>query len=91
MGVNAAGPLNLPAGASAFSYAGFPSAYSAFQLLNQLGVNNTRAVRMLDSQSGQWVVAEIQNGHPVGTDFIIPHVAVLVLDLANPVNNFMPQ
>jgi len=91
LGVNSAGPLNLAAGLNVFSYAGFPSAYTAFQLLNQLGVNNARAVRMLDAESGRWVVAEIQNGRPVGDDFTIPSVAVLMLDLANPVNNFTPQ
>lgn len=91
LGVNSVGALNLSAGLNAFSYAGFPSGYTAFQLLNELGVNNARAVRMLDAQSGQWVVAEIQNGRPVGTDFAIPRVAVLMLDMANPVNNFTPQ
>ncbi|MGH7952575.1 MAG: hypothetical protein ACREFE_11750, partial [Limisphaerales bacterium] len=91
LGVNNVGPLNLSAGLNVFSYAGFPSAYTAYQLLNQLGVNNARAVRMLDAQSGKWVVAEIQNGRPVGEDFAIPHVAVLMLDMAEPVNNFTPQ
>ena len=91
LGLNATGALNLSAGVSAFSYAGFPSGYSAFQLLKELGVNNAIAVRMLDAQSGQWVVAEILNGRPVGTDFTIPHVAVLLVDLASPVNNFIPQ
>lgn len=91
LGVNTVGALNLSAGIDAFSYAGFPSGYTAYRLLNQLGVNNAQAVRMLDAQSGQWVVAEIQNGRPVGNDFTIPRVAVLMLDMANAVNNFTPQ
>ena len=91
LGVNSVGALNLSSGMNAFSYAGFPSGYTAYQLLNQLGINNARAVRMLDAQSGQWVVAEIQNGRPVGNDFTIPRVAVLMLDMANAVNNFTPQ
>lgn len=91
LGPDQTGVLNLPAGVNAFSYANFPSAYTAFQMLNQLGVSNARAVRMLDAQSGRWMVAEIQNGRPVGDDFAIPRVAVLLLDLANPVNNFTPQ
>jgi hypothetical protein len=45
---------------------------------------------MLDSESGQWKVASVQNGRPMGTDFIIPKVAVLMIDMANPVNNFRP-
>jgi beta propeller repeat protein len=91
LGINSPGPLNLPSGVSVFSYAGFPSGYTAFQFLNQLGVSNGRAVRMLDAEAGCWRVAEIQNGRPVGDDFPIPRVAVLMLDLANPVNPFTPQ
>ncbi|HET7625608.1 MAG TPA: hypothetical protein VFM25_10115 [Verrucomicrobiae bacterium] len=91
LGINNAGPLNLAAGINVFSYAGFPGSYSAFRLLDQLGVGNVRAVRMLDSASGRWVVAEVQNGRPIGDDFAIPNVAVLMLDMQNPVNNFTPQ
>jgi hypothetical protein len=91
LGVNSVGPVNLAAGANVLSYAGFPSQYSAYKLLGQLGNANARAVRMLDSQSGRWLVAEVQNGRPIGVDFVVPRVAVLMLDLVNPVNNFQPQ
>jgi beta propeller repeat protein len=91
LGVNSVGPVNLAAGANVLSYAGFPSQYSAYKLLGQLGSANVRAVRMLDSQSGRWLVAEVQNGRPIGVDFVVPRVAVLMLDLVNPVNNFQPQ
>ena len=90
LGLNPTGPINLPVGASVMSYTRFPSGYSAFELLDQLGAA-ARGVRMLDSESGRWVAAQIQNGRPVGTDFSIPTVAVLMLDLAAPVNNFSPQ
>ena len=98
--------MDLAAGANVLSYAGFPSQYSAFQLLNQLGLANARAVgnqvdfivaanaravRMLDSESGQWVVAEVIDSRLAGSDFQIPRVAVLMLDLVNPINSFMPQ
>ena len=82
LGLNSLGPVDLAAGANVLSYAGFPSQYSAFQLLNQLGLANARAVRMLDSESGRWVVAEVVNGQLAGSDFPIPRVAVLMLDLA---------
>ena len=72
LGLNSLGPVDLAAGANVFSYAGFPSQYSAFRLLNQLGLANARAVRMLDSESGQWAVAEVANGRLVGSDFAIP-------------------
>ena len=91
LGLNTSAALNLSAGANVFSYAHFPNDYSAYQLLNQLGAANVHAVRMLDSQSGVWTVAEIQNGQPAGRDFPIPNVAVLMLDMANPINNFKPQ
>lgn len=91
LGLNNGGVLNFAAGANVFSYARFPSQYSAYRLLNQLGLGSARGVRMLDAQSGRWVVAEVVNGRPVGIDFVIPSVAVLMLDVANPVNNFQPQ
>ena len=91
LGLNQVGPVNLAAGANVLSYAGFPSQYSAYKLLSQLGSANARGLRMLDSQSGLWRVAEMLNGRPVGVDFPIPRVAVVMLDLTNPVNNFLPQ
>jgi beta propeller repeat protein len=91
LGVNAANPLNFAAGPSVFSYSGFPSQYSAFKFLNQLGVAKAKSVRMLDAESGRWVVALMQNGRPIGADFPIPNVAVLMVDLASAANNFRPQ
>jgi hypothetical protein len=46
---------------------------------------------MLDSESGQWVVAEVADSRLAGSDFQIPRVAVLMLDMVNPINSFMPQ
>lgn len=91
LGVNNTQPLNLAAGANVFGYAGFPDAYSAFRLLRQLGLANAQSVRMLDAQSGRWRVALVQNGGLVGDDFPIPGVAVLMVNLNNPINQFMPQ
>ena len=91
LGLNNAAALNLAAGANAFGYTLFPDGCSAYQLLNQLGLNNAQAVRMLDSQSGLWRVAEVLNGVVVGDDFPIPTVAVLMVELANPVSHFTPQ
>ncbi len=91
LGVNNIGPLNLSAGVTAFSYAGFPSQYSAFKLLNQLGASKVKAARMLDSETGRWVVALMLNGAPFGSDFPIPNVAVLMLEMTAPVTNFKPQ
>ncbi len=91
LGLSAASALNLAAGANVFGYTHFPDSYSAYQLLRQLGFGNAVAVRMLDSESGQWLVAQVQNGNLIGNDFPIPNVSVLMLELANPVNQFVPQ
>ena len=91
LGVNAPATLNLSAGVNVFSYTHFPSDYSAYKLLRQLGLNNVRALRMLDSEGGNWVVAEVRNGGIVGHDFHIPQVAVLMLDLVNGAAQFKPE
>jgi beta propeller repeat protein len=91
LGVNNNAPLNLATGANVFGYPRFPGSYHAFRLLRQLGLNNVRGVRMLDAESGTWVVAEVRNGVPVGNDFAIPSVAVLMVDMVNPVHQFTPQ
>lgn len=90
-GLNGAGSLSLASGVNVFSYAGYPSGYSSFRLLNQLGGNNANAVRMLDAESGKWLVAQLRDGSPVGVDFPIPRVAVILLNMVNPVTNFTPQ
>lgn len=69
----------------------YPDGYSAYQLLSQIGVTNALSVRMLDSQSGLWRVAGVQNGGLIGEDFSIPNVAVVMLNLLSPVNQFTPQ
>ncbi|HEX3624286.1 MAG TPA: hypothetical protein VH280_02565 [Verrucomicrobiae bacterium] len=91
LGVNNGSPLNLAAGADVFSYTGFPDAYHAFTFLRQLGLNNVLSVRVLDSASGRWRVALVQNGSPVGDNFPIPNTAVLMVNMANTVNQFYPQ
>ena len=91
LGLNNTSPLNLSAGANVFGYTGFPDTYSAYKLLRQIGLNNALSVRMLDAQSGPWLVAEVQNGQLVGNDFPIPNVAVLMVNLAAPVQQFTPQ
>jgi beta propeller repeat protein len=90
LGVNAPGPFNLPSGPSILSYTGFPSGYGSYRFLQDLGVSQARAVRMLDAQSGRWLVASYSNGQLVGDDFPIPGVAVLMVDMITPVNGFTP-
>jgi hypothetical protein len=91
LGVNSSTPINLSVGADVFGYTGFPDSYNAFTLLQQVGVNNALAVRMLDSESGRWRVAEVQGGTVIGDNFSIPSTAVLMVSVTNAVNNFTPQ
>ena len=90
LGINTAGRLSLAPGVNAFSYTRFPNSFSAYQLLRELGLNNVLAVRMLDAESGRWNIAQVINNNLVGQDFVIPSVAVLMLDMANAVDNFTP-
>jgi beta propeller repeat protein len=91
LGVNNSSPINLAAGANVFGYTGFPDAYSAFTLLQQIGLDNAQSVRMLDAQSGRWRVAEVQGGGLVGDNFPIPNTAVLMVSVTGAVNQFAPQ
>jgi len=90
LGAVSSAPVNLAAGVNVFGYSGYPDAYSAYQFIRQAGLGNVVAVRMLDAQSGRWRVAEVQGGGPVGEDFPIPRVAVLMVEMANPVAQFAP-
>ncbi len=91
LGVNNSGSINLAAGANVFGYTGYPDAYSAFTLLQQIGLNNAQSVRMLDAQSGRWRVAEVQGGGMAGDNFPIPNTAVLMVSVGSAVNQFTPQ
>jgi hypothetical protein len=91
LGVNPDAPMDLSAGVNVLNYTHFPSDYSAYQLLQQIGLNNARAVRMLDAAAGNWLVAEVRNGGIVGNDFRIPPVAVVLLDLTNAISQFKPE
>jgi beta propeller repeat protein len=91
LGVNPDGPMNLAVGINILNYTHFPSDYSAYQLLQQVGLGNVKAVRMLDAAAGNWVVAEVKNGGIIGQDFRIPQVAVVLLDVTNAVSQFKPE
>ena len=91
LGINNSTALNLSTGANVFGFTAFPDGYSAWQLLRQLGPANALSVRMLDAQSGLWRVAEVHNGAVIGDDFPIPNVAVLMVNMAQAVNQFVPS
>lgn len=82
---------SLDAGVTALSYTGFPPGYHARALVQDLGSENVRAVRMLDSGDGRWRAIEVRNGEILGADFIIPEVAVLFIEMLNPIADWNPS
>jgi len=90
MGAGEAGTLSLSAGVHVFGYAGFPQPYTAHQMLRQLGLDNIRAIRMLDTASGQWWTAEVREGLLIGRDFKIPTSSVIWVDMKQAVNDWRP-
>lgn len=101
LGVNPTGAFDLPAGVSVLSHTRFPNGYSAFRLLEQMGLDRARAVRMLDPETGRWLVAEVRTRASadgttraptaIGQDFRIPNVAVLFVELSSNLNQWKPE
>jgi len=82
--------IQLTPGENVFSYRCFPDRYSAYELLREIGVDRIKAVRMLDSETGRWMVAAVVDGSIVGEDFAIPRIAVVMLDMSTAVDNWNP-
>jgi beta propeller repeat protein len=82
--------IDLYSGTNVFSYWCFPDHYSAFSLIRELGEDNIQSVRMLDAGTGTWTVAAVENNSIIGEDFIIPRVAVLMLEMKIPVDAWTP-
>ena len=64
---------------------------TAHRLMRGLGLDNVRALRMLDPVSGRWFAAEVRQGQLVGYDFAIPASAVLLVDMQQAVNDWRPE
>jgi hypothetical protein len=90
MGSGGGGAISLSAGVNVFGYTGFPQPYSAHQMMRQLGLDKVRAIRMLDTASGQWWSAEVREGALIGRDFKIPASAVIWVDMKQAVNDWRP-
>ncbi len=68
-----------------------PDDYDAYQLLNDLGVDNVNAVRLLNAQTGRWQVASVNSSSGIiGENFRIPAVAVVLIDMKQPLNQWLP-
>ncbi len=85
-----AAPVDLAAGKNVLSYSAFPVGYSAYDFINAVGAANIGALRMLDPLAGVWRAVEIKEGAPVGSNFAIPRVTALLVDMKNAVNDWQP-
>jgi beta propeller repeat protein len=90
LGAASSAPLNLPAGISAFTHTRLPIGTTGHALVRSLGLANVRGLRILDAEAGQWRMLAVENGVVIGADFPVPTVAVVIVDLANPVSNWTP-
>jgi beta propeller repeat protein len=90
LGQGSCGTLDLAAGVNAFSYTCFPDGYSAYRMIRDLGLANVKSLRVLDSNTGIWQAALVNDGVIVGEDFRIPAVAVLMVDLNTAIGSWRP-
>jgi beta propeller repeat protein len=84
-------PVDLVAGSNILSACFFPDKYTSYRLVESLGVANVNTAHILDSASGKWQATSVVNGNIIGDNFPIPRVAVVMLDLKNPVTNWIPD
>lgn len=85
-----AAPVDLAAGKNVLSYSAFPVGYSAYDFINAVGAANIGALRMLDPLAGVWRAVEVKDGAPVGSNFAIPRVTALLVDMKSAVNDWQP-
>lgn len=84
-------PIDLPAGVSAFSHTRIPLGMTGHGLIRSLGEENVLGLRILDSQSGRWQLLSVRDGVIHGADFPVPSVAVVLVELVNPVSGWRPS
>ncbi|RLC28726.1 MAG: hypothetical protein DRH37_09010, partial [Deltaproteobacteria bacterium] len=82
--------LDLSAGVNVFGYPCFPDQYSAYNLVREIGSDNIAAVRVLDSNTGRWRVVSVLNDRITGENFIIPRIAVLMIDMKTSIHSWKP-
>lgn len=90
LGTASAAPINLPSGVSAFTHTRLPVGYTGHALARSLGLANVRGLRILDPETGEWRMLAVQAGAIIGPDFRVPGVAVVMVELANPVSGWTP-
>ncbi|MDG2124707.1 MAG: hypothetical protein P8J87_13465 [Verrucomicrobiales bacterium] len=90
LGDASAGAVDIASGKQALSYGAFPVGYSAFDFIDAVGEANIGKLRMLDAHRGEWLEVEMKDGIRYGSNFAIPRVAALLVDMNNSVNGWKP-
>ncbi|HSH09483.1 MAG TPA: hypothetical protein VK995_03790, partial [Oceanipulchritudo sp.] len=83
--------ISLSAGLNVISFTGFPSEYSAYELVESVGTANVFAVRMLDSRAGLWHGVVVDSARILGPNFRIPTTAVLIIEMNEAVPDWNPR
>ena len=82
--------IDLHTGINVFNYPCFPDNFSAFKLIRNIGVERIKSLRFLDAGTGRWETASVINNKIIGSDFSIPRVAVIMLDMKVSHNDWKP-
>ena len=90
LGQGGCSPVDLSVGVNVFGYWCFPDHYRSYDLIRGLGATHINSIRMLDSDTGKWVVAAVANNKIIGENFKIPKISVLMIDMAESVGDWSP-
>jgi hypothetical protein len=82
--------IDLASGENVFNYPCFPDNYTAFKLIQEIGLDKINSLRFLNSGTGRWETALVINNNIVGSNFSIPRIAVVMLDMKVSLNSWKP-
>lgn len=82
--------VNLGAGLNVLGYDSFPPGQTLHGLIRGLGLSRVKSLRFLDAANGLWSAATVRSGVIVGPDRPVPGVAVVLLDLTDPISGWKP-
>lgn len=90
LGQGACSHIDLVSGINVFSYTCFPDQYTAYKLIREIGEDKINALRILDSDTGRWLVVSVVNDKIAGENFNIPRIAVVMMDMKTSINSWKP-
>ena len=90
LGYGPCNPVDLATGTNVFTYTCFPDQYTAYKVIQEIGKDAVQAMRMLDSDTGNWRVVSVVNDQVVGQNFNIPRIAVVMMDMKSAQDSWKP-